>query len=210
MTLLIRWHILAFRCLWTGVQFTSVLAAMLTSLSHTCANRRIIFYLPVKAASAAESGSEHSLPSCHRHASEFQSARRGQWGEDEGHLPPAMTFVKCWSVQLQPLPKMFLGLFTITLIYVTALLSQVGLWAVQLSRLISRFCLTNLQILSVNLPLSLTMINFICTWRVSTWNSSIAARYFFSRLLYLPQNAEKPQWIFCYKAGSWIKMNSVK
>lgn len=119
-------------------------------------------------------------------------ALRGQWGEDEGHLPPAVTFVKRWSVQLQALQKMFFSLFTTTLIYGTALLSQVGLWDVQLSRLISRFCLTNLQILAVNCPLWLTMFDFICLYRVSTWNSSIAGRHLFFTLLYLPQNTEKP------------------
>lgn len=173
---------------------------MLTSLACTCTNRGIIFYLPLKGASAAESGSEHSSPSYHRIVSEFQSTTRGQWGEDEGHLPPAMTFVKFWSVQLQSLQKMLFSLFTTTLIYATALLSQVGLWDVQQSRLISRFCLTNLQILSVNVPLPLTLASFAPTELVHE-TAVLQQDTYFSDSFTCPRT-EKSQWIFCYKAGS--------
>lgn len=77
------------------------------------AQTEVSFYLPLSEASPAESGAQHSLPSRHQIASAFQGTKKGQWGEDEGHLPPAMTFLnvdpsnssfcrKCSSAHLQP------------------------------------------------------------------------------------------------------------
>lgn len=77
------------------MQFTSVLAAMLTSLLCISTNRGVMFYLPLKDVSAAESDSEHSLPYYHHSPFESQSTERGQRGEAEGHLPPAVTFRRC-------------------------------------------------------------------------------------------------------------------
>lgn len=74
------------------MQFTSVLAAMLLYIST---NRRVMFYLALKDVSAAESDSEHSLPYYHHIPFESQSTERGQRGEAEGHLPPAVTFRRC-------------------------------------------------------------------------------------------------------------------
>lgn len=54
-----------------------------------------MFYLPLKDVSAAESDSEHSLPYYHHSPFESQSTERGQRGEAEGHLPPAVTFRRC-------------------------------------------------------------------------------------------------------------------
>lgn len=127
------------------MQFASVWLQCL-HLFGALAQTGISFYLPPKEASPAESGAQHSLPSHHQIAPAFQSTKRGQWGEDEGNLTPAMTFVNCWSIQLQSLHKMFLSLFTTTLTHATALLSQAGLWDVQLGRLISIFSLNNLWI----------------------------------------------------------------
>lgn len=54
-----------------------------------------MFYLALKDVSAAESDSEHSLPYYHHIPFESQSTERGQRGEAEGHLPPAVTFRRC-------------------------------------------------------------------------------------------------------------------
>lgn len=73
------------RGLWGDMQFTTALAAMLTSLLCTCTNRGISFYLPLKDVSAAESGSACFLPYYHRIPFESQSTGRGKWVEAEGH-----------------------------------------------------------------------------------------------------------------------------
>lgn len=167
----------------------------------TYTNRGFIFYLPLKEASAAESGSEHSLRSYLCIASE-------QWGEGEGHLPPAMTFEKSWSTQLQSLQKMFFSLVTTTLIYTPPLLSQVGLWHVQMRRSISRFRLTNLQIVSGNFPFSLCLTPFAHTELAH--GIAVLQQHLFFRCLYLPQNTEKSQLISVTKQAlksKWVVSN---
>lgn len=87
---LIRWHISS----WVSGEGCSLhLLGGSAYISDALAQTEISFYLLLKGVSPAGWGAEHSLPSHHRIASAFQSTKRGQWGEAEGHLPPAMAFV---------------------------------------------------------------------------------------------------------------------
>lgn len=147
------------RCLWGQVQFTSLLAALLTSLLCSCANRGIIFYLPLKEASAAEPASEHSSTPSHRTASEFQSTTwttRWRWETPSTGRDIHKVLIHPAAVSAESVP----WVFTTILIHATALLSQVGLWDAQLRTLTSRFCWTNLQTPSVHFPLSLCLTSF--------------------------------------------------
>lgn len=65
---LIRWHISS----WVSVEGCSL------HLFDALAQSGINFNLPLKEASPAESGAQHSLPSHHQIASAFQSTKRGQ------------------------------------------------------------------------------------------------------------------------------------
>lgn len=115
-------------------------------LFDALAQTGISFYLPLKEASPAESGAQHSLPSHHHIASAFQSTKRGQWGWRWGTSSTSHDICKCWSIQQQLLQKMFFSLFTTILIHAAALLSQAGLQDVLLGRLISIFSWSNLWI----------------------------------------------------------------